>query len=150
MPEHRLPHSATSVVGARRLAEEAASRVPPAQKDDFVLMVSEAVSNAVLHARPMADGRIGLSFENHDGALRGVVTDGGSRSSTASGGGSWSAAEAERAAGAGARLHHYGLSIIDTLSSRWGVTVDGVTNIWFEVGAQAGGPSPGTGSWQQK
>jgi serine/threonine-protein kinase RsbW len=138
MPEHRLPHSATSVIRARRLAEEAASRVPPAQKDDFVLMVSEAVSNAVLHARPMADGRIGLSFENHDGALRGMVTDGGSWSSTVSGGGSWSAAEAERAAGAGARLHHYGLSIIDTLSSRWGVTVDGVTNIWFEVDAQAG------------
>jgi serine/threonine-protein kinase RsbW len=138
MPEHRLAHSATSVVRARRLAEEAASRVPSAQKDDFVLMVSEAVSNAVLHARPMADGRIGLSFENHNGALRGMVTDGGSWSSTASGGGSWSAAEAERAAGAGARLHHYGLSIIDTLSSRWGVTVDGVTNIWFEVDAQAG------------
>ena len=147
MPEHRLLHSATSVVWARRLAEDAAaSRVPRAQKDDFVLMVSEAVSNAVLHARPMADGRIGLSFENHDGALRGVVTDGGSWSSapgggswsSASGGGSWSAAEAERAAGAGARLHHYGLSIIDTLSSRWGVTVDGVTNVWFEVDAKAG------------
>ena len=89
MPEHRLPHTATSVPRARRLAEDAAaSRVPPAQKDDFVLMVSEAVSNAVLHARPMADGRIGLSFENHDGAIRGVVTDGGSWLS-ASGGGSW-------------------------------------------------------------
>jgi serine/threonine-protein kinase RsbW len=139
MPEHRLPHLATSVVRARRLAEEAAaSRVPSAQKDDFVLMVSEAVSNAVLHARPMADGRIGLSFENHDGALRAMVTDGGSWSSTASGSGSWSAAEAERAARAGARMHHYGLSIIDTLSSRWGVTVDGVTNIWFEVDARAG------------
>lgn len=136
MPEHRLPHTATSVPRARRLAEDAAaSRVPPAQKDDFVLMVSEAVSNAVLHARPMADGWIGLSFENHDGAIRGVVTDGGS---SASGGGSWSAAEAKRAAGAGARLHHYGLSIIDTLSSRWGVTVDGVTNVWFEVDAKAG------------
>jgi hypothetical protein len=133
MPEHRLPHSAASVVRARRLAAEkaAASRIPSAQKDDLVLMVSEAVSNAVLHARPMADGRIGL------GALRGVVTDGGSRSS-ASGGGSWSAAEAERAAGAEARLHHYGLSIIDTLSSRWGVTVDGVSNVWFEVDAKAG------------
>ena len=137
--EHRLPHTATSVPRARRLAEEAAaSRLLFTRKEDFVLMVSEAVSNAVRHARPMADGRIGLSFENQDGALRGVVTDGGSWSSTASGGGSWSAADAERAAGAGARLHHYGLSIIDTLSSRWGVTVDGVTNVWFEVDAKAG------------
>src|SRR5919106_3155263 len=133
MPQHRLPHTPTSVPKARRLAEEAAAaRLVPKQRDNFVLMVSEAVSNAVLHARPMADGRIGLSFENHDGALRGVVTDGGSWSS-APGGGAWSAVEAERAAGAGARLHHYGLSIIDTLSSRWGVTVDGVTNVWFEV-----------------
>ena len=138
MPQHRWPHTATSVPKARRLAEEAAaSCLVPMQRDDFVLMVSEAVSNAVLHARPMPDGRIGLSFENNDGALRGVVTDGGSWSS-ASGGGSWSAAEAEHATGAGARLHHYGLSIIDTLSSRWGVTVDGVTNVWFEVDAKAG------------
>jgi serine/threonine-protein kinase RsbW len=138
MPQYRLPHSATSVVRARRLAEEAAaSRPPSTQKDDFVLMVSEAVSNAVLHARPMADGRIRLSLEDDDGALRGVVTDGGS-SSAASGGPSWSAAEAKHAAGDGARLHHYGLSIIDKLSSRWGVTVDGVTNVWFEVDPEAG------------
>jgi serine/threonine-protein kinase RsbW len=129
MPEHRLPHTATSVPRARRLAEEAAaSRLLFTQKDDFVLMVSEAVSNAVLHARPMADGRIGLRFENHDGALRGVVTSGGS----------WSAADAERLAGASPRLRHFGLSIIDTLSSRWGVTVDGVTNVWFEVDAKTG------------
>jgi anti-sigma regulatory factor (Ser/Thr protein kinase) len=139
MPEHRLPHTATSVPRARRLAEEAAaSRLLFTRKDDFVLMVSEAVSNAVLHARPMADGRIGLRFENHDGALRGVVTDGGSWSSTASGGGSWSAADAQRQASGGPDLHHFGLSIIDTLSSRWGVTVDGVTNVWFEVDAKAG------------
>src|SRR5918995_5168740 len=87
MPQHRLPHTATSVPKARRLAEEAAAaRLVPMRKDEFVLMVSEAVSNAVLHARPMADGRIGLSFENHHGALRGVVTDGGSWSSVSGGG----------------------------------------------------------------
>lgn len=138
--EHRLPHTATSVPRARRLAEEAAaSHLLSTRRDDFVLMVSEAVSNAVLHARPMADGRIGLRFEDHRGALRGVVTDGGSGSSTASGGGSWPAADAERLAGASPRLRHFGLSIIDTLSSRWGVTVDGVTNVWFEVDAKAGG-----------
>jgi anti-sigma regulatory factor (Ser/Thr protein kinase) len=140
MPEHRLPHTATSVPRARRLAEEAAaSRLLFTRKDDFVLMVSEAVSNAVLHARPMDDGRIGLRFEDHDGALRGVVTDGGSWSATwATGAGSWSAADAERLAGASPRLRHFGLSIMDTLSSRWGVTVDGVTNVWFEVDAKAG------------
>lgn len=126
MPEHRLPHSVESVLAARRLAERvAAPSVPPAHLNDFVLMVSEAVSNAVLHARPMPDGRIGLRFETQDGVLRGVVTDGGT----------WSAADAERLAGAGRRLNHFGLSIIDSLSRRWGVSVDGVTSVWFEVDA---------------
>jgi anti-sigma regulatory factor (Ser/Thr protein kinase) len=126
MPEHRLPHSPRSVLTARRLAERAAAPgVPPAVLQDFILMVSEAVSNAVRHARPMPDGRIGLRFERHDGSLRGVVTDGGK----------WSATDAERLAAAGPRLHHFGLSIIDALSSRWGVAVDGATHVWFEVRA---------------
>ena len=30
---------------------------------------------------------------------------------------------------------HFGLKIIDELSSRWGITLDGVKTVWFEVEA---------------
>jgi anti-sigma regulatory factor (Ser/Thr protein kinase) len=123
MHEHRLPHSPVAAPMARRLAEQvAASTVPPARVDDFVLIVCEAVSNAVLHAPPTADGSIGLSFEVDDGVLRGVVTDGGS----------WFASEAGWA-GDGDPSLHLGMGIIDALSSRWGMILDGVKTVWFEV-----------------
>jgi serine/threonine-protein kinase RsbW len=122
MHDYRLPHSAVSVAKARSLAQEAASRLARFKADDFSLMVTEAVSNAILHAPPMADGRIGLRFETHDGVVRGVVTDGGTTF----------VPNPEASAEAEPR-RHFGLRIIDALSSRWGVTVDGVTNVWFEV-----------------
>ena len=125
MSEYRLPHSATSVPTARRLAEEAAAhRIDDSRVDDFVLMVSEAVSNAVRHAPPMSDGRILLTFETNEERLRGVVT----------GGGSMFVPNPEPDAEDQPR-RHFGLRIIDALSNRWGVTVDGATNVWFEVDA---------------
>jgi anti-sigma regulatory factor (Ser/Thr protein kinase) len=122
MDEHRLPHAAKAAPMARRLAEQAAvSRISSARIDDFVLMVSEAVSNAVRHAPPVADGSIGLRFEADEGILRGVVTDGGH----------WFAPMADDRESS----LHFGLTIIDELSSRWGITVDGVKTVWFEIEA---------------
>jgi serine/threonine-protein kinase RsbW len=110
---------------ARRVAErEAASRIPPGTVEDFVLMVSEAVTNAVRHAPPVADGSIGLRFEAETGVFRGVVTDGGG----------WFAPDA-RIGGDDEQTLHFGLKIIDELSSRWGITLDGVKTVWFEVRA---------------
>lgn len=125
MHEHRLPHLAKAAPIARRLAErEAVSRIPPGRIEDFVLMVSEAVSNAVRHAPPIADGSIGLRFESDGGVLRAVVTDGGGWFAPASG----PTADGEPNV-------HFGLRIIDELSSRWGITLDGVKTVWFEVEA---------------
>lgn len=127
MHEHRLPHSVEATPIARRLAEqEAVSRIHPGRLDDFVLMVSEAVSNAVRHAPPIADGSIGLRFESDEGVFRAVVTDGGG----------WFA-PAARLADAGEANLHFGLRIIDELSSKWGITMDGVKTVWFEVEARS-------------
>jgi serine/threonine-protein kinase RsbW len=124
MHEHRLPHSAKAAPIARKLAEqEAASRIPPGRIDDFVLMVCEAVTNAVRHAPPVADGSIGLRFEADGGVFRAVVVDGGG----------WFPPDARRTNGDGDPSLHFGLKIIDELSSRWGITVDGVKTVWFEV-----------------
>jgi anti-sigma regulatory factor (Ser/Thr protein kinase) len=126
MNEHRLPHSAKAAPMARRLAEQVAARlIPPRRIHDFVLMVSEAVSNAVLHAPAIADGSIRLRFETDGRILRGVVTDGGR----------WFAPDA-RDARDGEPSLHLGLKLIDELSSRWGITPrNGVKTVWFEVEA---------------
>ena len=124
MNEHRLPHSAKAALLARRLAEqEAVSKIPPRRMDDFLLMVSEAVTNAVRHAPPVADGSIGLRFEADDGVFRGTVTDGGG----------WFAPDARLGGDEDEPSLHFGLKIIDRLSSRWGITTDGVKTVWFEV-----------------
>jgi anti-sigma regulatory factor (Ser/Thr protein kinase) len=108
MLDHRLPHSAKAAPMARRLARDAAAyRMPPDRIDDFVLMTSEAVANAVLHAPPVADGSVGLRFETGDGVFRAVVTDGGH----------WFHPDG-RFAGDGEASLHFGLTIIDELSSR--------------------------------
>jgi anti-sigma regulatory factor (Ser/Thr protein kinase) len=126
MLEHRLPHSAKAASMARRLAKQAAlPLIPPGRIEDFVLIVSELVTNAVRHAPPVADGSIGLRFETERGILRGVVTDGGS----------WLEPDAGEAAGDGEPGLHLGLKIIEKLASRWGVKLDGVKTVWFEVEA---------------
>jgi anti-sigma regulatory factor (Ser/Thr protein kinase) len=128
MDEHKLPHSATAAPIARRLAERAAgSRIPPARTNDLVLMVTEAVSNAIRHAPPLPDGYIGLRFESDQGVLRTLVIDGGS----------WVAPDARSPERDGDAGLHFGLKIIDALSDRWGVTVDRQKTVWFEVDARA-------------
>ena len=118
-----MPHSAKAAPIARKLAaQEAASRIPPGRVDDFVLMVCEAVTNAVRHAPPVADGSIGLRFEADEGLFRAVVIDGGG----------WFPPDARMTDGGDPSLH-FGLKIIDELSSRWGITLDGVKTVWFEI-----------------
>jgi anti-sigma regulatory factor (Ser/Thr protein kinase) len=120
MQEHRLPHAPEAAALARDLAVRASDGlVSPDRMDDFVLMVSEAVTNAFRHASTGANGNIGLRLERRDGVLRGVVIDGGT---------GFAPYEVSRD-GDG----HFGLRIIDALSDRWGVTVDGTTHVWFEV-----------------
>ena len=119
-------HSAPSL--ARTLAREAArNRLGADRTVEFVLMVSEVVSNAVCHGKPESDGRIGLRLETDNEVLRVAVTDGGPAFRLGR-------VELDRAG----RSHH-GLLIVDELSDRWGLSLDGKKAVWFEVdtGAQA-------------
>ncbi|HEX5902739.1 MAG TPA: ATP-binding protein, partial [Actinomycetota bacterium] len=53
--------------------------LPAARSDEFVLMVSEIVGNAVRHGKPEADGRIGLRLRDDDSVIRVAVVDGAPR-----------------------------------------------------------------------
>jgi len=75
-----FPHAPESVSEARRSLGVELRRlsVPPAVADDAVLILSELVSNALKHARPLAGGKIRVAWwMEDDRLLRIAVTDGG-------------------------------------------------------------------------
>ena len=89
-------------------------------RDDFVLMVTELVTNAVRHAPPEPDGSIVLKLEVGDDVARAIVIDGSGDF------------EFQRAT-FDVRTAHFGLQLVDRLSSRWGLSLDGEKAVWFEV-----------------
>jgi anti-sigma regulatory factor (Ser/Thr protein kinase) len=123
-----LPRSPASVGAARRFiqARAAAWSFPEPAGAQLVLIGSELVTNAVLHART----ELTLTLEHRDGRVRISVED---RSS------------------APATLRHYrpdaltgrGLGVVAALSERWGVSAapDGKV-VWAEVAAGGEEPDP--------
>lgn len=92
--------------------------------DTATLLVSEVVTNAILHARTT----VTLTVEVADGVVRIAVRDGSPVQPRVH---SFSATSATGR----------GLRLLDRLSKRWGVYADPATGgkvVWFEVG----GPSP--------
>jgi anti-sigma regulatory factor (Ser/Thr protein kinase) len=97
-------------------------RLDPDRLDEFLVMVSETVSNAVRHGKPEDDGKIGFRLELDDPVIRAVVTDGAP-----------SFTHPTQALG----TNHLGLFIVERLAHRWGRSLGGKKAIWFEVDAEA-------------
>jgi anti-sigma regulatory factor (Ser/Thr protein kinase) len=126
-----LPRSPSSVAAARRFIQDQAAAwgLDETARDQLVLIGSELVTNAVLHART----ELTLTLELRDGRVRISVRD---RSEAL------------------ATMRHYradaltgrGLSVVAALSDRWGVSAaaDGKV-VWAEVAANGdhpGAPGP--------
>ncbi len=113
-----LPPSTDSVPVARQFARRAAGE-GPADVETLVLLVSEVVTNAVLHAR----SDIRLDIQHAGEVVRVEVHD---------------------ASPVEPRVHHFhltygtgrGLRMLEQLARRWGVEADpqGGKVVWFEVG----------------
>jgi anti-sigma regulatory factor (Ser/Thr protein kinase) len=127
MSQLRLPPTTDSVPVARRHAREQL-RGSSADVDTVVLLVSEVVTNAVLHAR----SDVILTVRDQGATARVEVRD----SSPVS-----------------PRLHRFavesatgrGLRLLDQLALRWGAdqVAEGLgKTVWFEVG------SPGESAWE--
>ncbi len=84
------------------------------------LLVSEVVTNAVIHPELNPPGKIGLSARLGKEAIRVEVSDGGS--------GFTPPQRAPLSPGGG-----YGLAILAQGSDRWGVEGGPTTTVWFEV-----------------
>jgi len=119
--EHRLRHHPEAARQARSITRQALpERLAEQRREDVVLMVTELVTNAVRHAPPHDDGRIALTLDVTEGAVRAAVIDGGGHF------------EFERGT-FDARTPHFGLQLVDRLASRSGLSLDGVKAVWFEV-----------------
>ena len=124
----RVPWRATSVSQVRRiLVDDLVSRhVEPDVVDEAEIVISELVSNAVRHARPLSDGNLRVHWKVKTGVVEVEVTDGGGDSTPR---------PAPRTIWAPSGR---GLRIVRSLAHEWGVTEDrtGCT-VWASVG----GPS---------
>ena len=124
----RVPWRATSVAQIRKaLVDDLEARdVPVAVIDEAEIVVSELVSNAIRHARPLADGNLRVHWKVKGGVVEVEVTDGGSDSTPR---------PAPRTIWAPSGR---GLRIVRSLAHEWGVTEDrNGSTVW----ASLGGPS---------
>lgn len=78
-------------------------------RDDARLVISELIGNAVRHARPLEDGTVQVSWAADERGLSISVTDGGARTTP------------ERIDASLSDLSGRGLSIVETLATRWWV-----------------------------
>lgn len=86
-----------------------------------VLLVSEVVTNAVLHSEGPADSPIGLNISVGENAVRVTVTDAGE---------GFTPRPRDPASREGGG---YGLYLLEKSASRWGVSALDGTCVWFEV-----------------
>ena len=106
-----LPFAAEGAMIARdRLLSHLRSlSARPDECDDARLVVSELVGNAVRHARPLGDGTVRVSWAIGPHGLDIAVSDGGARS------------RPERIDSGISDLSGRGLSIVETIATRWWV-----------------------------
>lgn len=116
-----LPHAPTSVGVARRMlgTDLRAHRVQETSVADATLVLSELMSNAVRHARPLPGVQVLVCWKLTGRSLEIAVSDGG--------GPTQPYPVSTRPAGVGGR----GLGIVGQLSRRWGVRSDEHgTTVW--------------------
>ena len=133
--QHLLTRSFTADRGApgaaRHALDELNGHIDPELKDDIRLLVSEVVTNSVIHAQPEPPGEVILDVWASDEVVRVAVTDRGP-----------GFVAAERPSGG--ERSGWGLMMVDRLADRWGVELEDRTEVWFELmrpsGASGDGP----------
>ena len=128
-----LPYVPSSIAVARRwLTSELleAGAAEPATSD-AALVVSELLTNALRHARPLAGQKLRIAWTMGGGVVEVCVTDGGAVTRPREG---WPSPSS---------LGGRGLAIVSRLSRRWGVsTGEASTTVWAVLGARAREDAP--------
>ena len=122
----------TAPRAARHAVDELNGHIDPALKDDIRLLVSEVITNSVIHAQPRTPGEVDLDIWASDDMVRVAITDRGP---------GFVAAENPR----GGERSGWGLMMVDRLAHSWGVELDEGTEVWFEF-QQGSSAATGAGS----
>ncbi|HVM12270.1 MAG TPA: ATP-binding protein [Actinomycetota bacterium] len=117
----RLPRTVDAARVARRSLDGVRHRLDRARFDDLRLLVSELVTNSVLHAGLDPDSWVEVHCEIGVDVVRVEVTDPGSASVPQP-----RFPEPDEVSGRG-------LFMVQSLSDRWGVSNEGGTRVWFEL-----------------
>jgi anti-sigma regulatory factor (Ser/Thr protein kinase) len=117
----RLASGPDAVGVARRGLDSLANQVGSATLNDMRLLVSELVTNSVRHARTSEGDQLELEISFSSQMVHVCVTDHGP-------GFEVSARTPDDDPGSG-----WGLFLVDQLADRWGVDVNGTTQVWFEI-----------------
>ncbi len=118
----RLTPESEAISEARHALDQLADVLPPAKLEDVRLVVSELVTNSVLHAGLSPDDQIRLSVEASAVSVRGRVCDPGPGF--------------RKPSKLGPRPDFsggWGLPIVDRISDRWGVDRNSCACVWFEI-----------------
>lgn len=117
----RLPHSVRAPGLARDALAAVRAHLSPERYADLRLLVSELVSNSIVHGVPGEAVHLRVAV-THDVAQVEVEDPGGGFTAMAPVAGPHD--ESGR-----------GLAILETLADRWGVTSTRPTRVWFQMGA---------------
>lgn len=123
-----LPPDARAPAAARHALEGIRTRLDRRAFDETVLLVSELVTNSVLHARLSDEEVIDLRVRVDPERIRVDVTDAGPGFDPA------------LAAPARDLESGWGLTLLDRMAARWGVRRNHGTTVWFEI--MQGTPRP--------
>lgn len=124
-----LPVRLDSAGRARRALDQdlLARGIGGEPRDDMLLIVSELVTNAIRHGRPLAsDGTVHVDWTVSDRGVAIEVTDGGNGVPLP-------------VAASGQQEGGRGLAIVDALATRWGVAhaVTSATTVWACVACRS-------------
>lgn len=119
-----LPAARTAPAAARAAVRELFESEPPAQEtlQALLLLVSEVVSNAVVHAGAPDGSKIGLTVSARAGTVRVEVRDRGAGTR-----GLRPRSPSVEAEGG------LGLYLVEQLAGSWGAQADGGMRVWFEL-----------------
>ena len=117
-----IPLGPGAAAGARAALKRLQDDVPPAVLDDLRLLVSELVTNSYRHARAATPATATLAVDVDRGRVHVDVADHGAGFEPTLP----KKSPPDRASG-------WGLTIVDRVADRWGVTRDDGTHVWFEL-----------------
>jgi anti-sigma regulatory factor (Ser/Thr protein kinase) len=123
-----LPWAPASVAVARRrlAADLSAAGIFEAAVGDAVLVVSELLSNAIRHARPLPGASVQVAWALADEAIEVAVSDGGAATTPA------------RTHASVSALGGRGIGIVEYVASRWGIrSDDSGQTVWAVLAAPA-------------